>query len=111
MTKSPLPSSAFEHLFPNDKRWFTPSEFAELIGKSAQYVRDAISSGMLMALDFSALGQRCKGRRPRYSISREEAIRFFSSCSNSSANQIAQTILDLINTYGEGVRNKIKEHL
>tara|TARA_B100001248_G_scaffold139327_1_gene104583 strand:- start:8690 stop:9025 length:336 start_codon:yes stop_codon:yes gene_type:complete len=111
MAKSPSCYGAFQHFFPSNQRWFTPGEFALAIGKSDQFVRDAINDGYIAALDFTIPVHKKKGRRSTYAIPREEAMRYILSCGYFTPDQATEGILEIIHTYGKTVRNKVKESL
>jgi hypothetical protein len=78
----------FEFLLPPAQRWFSPKEVASIIGKSAQYVRDAFDNQKILGHSFSGRAPKGEERRKTYQISRENLVLYLVETANYSSDEL-----------------------
>ena len=67
-----IPESAkhhFDHILPPGQDWFTPQELAKILGRSDQYIRNALEQGVILNHTFQ-IGKR----RRHYQVPRSAVI-------------------------------------
>jgi hypothetical protein len=78
----------FEGFLPSTQRWFSPKEVASIIGKSAQYVRDALDNQKILGHTLSGRAPKGKEKRKTYQISRESLILYLMETANYSSDEL-----------------------
>ena len=64
-------SDPLSDIIPPNKIWFTAGEIAKLIGRSSQFVRQAIASGAILAFKFCSKGKDESKLRVHYQVHKD----------------------------------------
>jgi hypothetical protein len=90
-------SGYFEFLLPPTQRWFSPKEVASIIGKSAQYVRDAFDNQKILGHTMSGRAPKGDERRKTYLIPRENLILYLMETANYSSDEFLSKLNGILN--------------
>jgi hypothetical protein len=88
----------FEFFLPPAQRWFSPKEVASIIGKSAQYVRDAFDNQKILGHTLSGRAPKGKERRKTYQISRESLVLYLMETANYSSDEFLSKLRSIFNS-------------
>jgi hypothetical protein len=87
----------FEFLLPPTQRWFSPKEVASIIGKSAQYVRDAFDNQKILGPRMNGRAPKGDERRKTYLIPRENLILSLIETANSGSDEFLSKLDKILN--------------
>jgi hypothetical protein len=87
----------FEFFLPPTQRWFSPKEVASIIGKSAQYVRDAFDNQKILGHTLSGRAPKGKEIRKTYQISRESLVLYLMETANYSSDEFLLKFHSVLN--------------
>ncbi|MDR0595331.1 MAG: hypothetical protein LBF94_01350 [Puniceicoccales bacterium] len=104
----------FEFLLPPTQRWFSPKEVAAIIGKSAQYVRDAFDNQKILGHTMSGRAPKGKEKRKTYQISRESLMLYLIETANYTSDEFLLKLRDIFSNCSTAQLLKLQneiEHL
>ncbi|MFA5257600.1 MAG: hypothetical protein WC360_05560 [Opitutales bacterium] len=103
--------SPIARLLPQGKEWFTAKEAADVIGRSAQYVRDCFDNQKLMGHAMNARGPSGSEKRRSYQIPRAALMLYLMETANYQAGDYAQRLCELLEHLNADERRRIAETL
>ena len=86
-------SQHFSYLIPGDKEWFTPKEVAAIIGRTDQFVRDALDNQKILGHSCSARGNQ---KRRTYHIHRDGLLIFLMETANYEPRDKFERLADIL---------------
>jgi hypothetical protein len=78
------------------QRWFSPKEMATIIGKTAQYVRNAFDNQKILGHVLNGSAPRGTEKRRTYMISRENVLLFLFETANFSPEDFLERIAEIL---------------
>jgi hypothetical protein len=99
--------SPVARLLPHGKEWYTSKEVAQVIGRSAQYVRDCFDNQKLMGHALNARGAAGEEKRKSYQIPRAALMLYLMETANYHGGDYAQRVLELMDHLAPDERRSI----
>lgn len=109
--EKPQELSPVARLLPSGKEWYTSKEAAQVIGRSAQYVRDCFDNQKLMGHALNARGPAGDEKRKSYQIPRAALLLYLLETANYHAGDYALRIMELIENLAPEERRRIGSKL
>jgi hypothetical protein len=109
--EKPQELSPVARLLPCGKEWYTSKEAAQVIGRSAQYVRDCFDNQKLMGHALNARGPVGGEQRRSYQIPRAALLLYLMETANYHAGDYALRIMDLLENLAPDERRRIGSKL
>lgn len=103
--------SPVARLLPNGKEWYTSKEAAQVIGRSAQYVRDCFDNQKLMGHALNARGLAGEEKRKSYQIPRAALMLYLMETANYHGGDYAMRIMELLENLAPDERRSIGKKL
>lgn len=101
-------SHHFDYLLPAGKEWFTPKEVAAIIGRTDQFVRDALDSRRILGHSCSARGAQ---KRRTYHIHRDGLLLFLLETANYEPQDKLDRMADILKHSGPEERHFYRQCL
>jgi hypothetical protein len=109
--ETPQELSPVARLLPGGKEWYTSKEAAQVIGRSAQYVRDCFDNQKLMGHALNARGIMGEEKRRSYQIPRAALMLYLLETANYHSGDYANRILELLDNLAPDERRSIGKKL
>ena len=101
----------FASLLDSSKKWFSPKEVGEIIGKSAEYVRCAFDNQKILGYVFNGRAAKNKEKRKSYMISREGVLLFLMESANFEPNDVIERLQEMLNNRSTYYLMKIQKRI
>jgi len=111
VTQTSTTLSPIARLLPEGKEWYTSKEAAQVIGRSAQYVRDCFDNQKIMGHALNARGTAGSEKRRSYQIPRAALMLYLMETANYRDGDYAERLGTLLDCLAPEERRKIGDRL